>query len=152
MNIQIAISRLFRPHAKDELYCQRARCSFLHGEAFAKALNLILDGVQAARKDLPSSYKLQPQTFEKDDDTNFHMDVVSGLANMRARNYRIPEVDKLKAKLIAGKIIPAIATATALATGKRIMSALSSQSSTGHHFCVGTQTASSKFVASTAST
>jgi len=55
--------------------------------------------------------------FEKDDDGNFHMDLIAGLANMRARNYSVPEVDKLKAKLIAGRIIPAIATATAVATG-----------------------------------
>ena len=60
---------------------------------------------------------MQTIAFEKDNDDNFHMDVVAGLANMRARNYRIPEVDKLRAKLIAGNIIPAIATATALATG-----------------------------------
>jgi ubiquitin-activating enzyme E1 len=73
--------------------------------------------LQAALAELPKGYKLAPVTFEKDDDSNFHMDFIAGLANMRARNYKIPEVDKFKAKLIAGKIIPAIATTTAMATG-----------------------------------
>ena len=80
----------------------------------------LVPALQVASKHLPAGFRMQSISFEKDDDTNFHMDVVSGLANMRARNYRIPEVDKLKAKLIAGNIIPAIATATALATGDSI--------------------------------
>lgn len=45
------------------------------------------------------------------------MDLIASLANMRARNYGIQEVDKLKAKFIAGRIIPAVATSTAMATG-----------------------------------
>lgn len=66
---------------------------------------------------LHPGFRMNPIQFEKDDDTNYHMDLIAGLANMRARNYGIPEVDKLKAKFIAGRIIPAIATTTALATG-----------------------------------
>ncbi|BDA45843.1 Ubiquitin-activating enzyme E1 1 [Coccomyxa sp. Obi] len=81
------------------------------------AINALIEKLEATAKELPPGYKLNPITFEKDDDTNYHMDLIASLANMRARNYSIPEVDKLKAKLIAGKIIPAIATATALATG-----------------------------------
>mmetsp|Transcript_167 Transcript_167/g.526 ORF Transcript_167/g.526 Transcript_167/m.526 type:complete len:1046 (+) Transcript_167:185-3322(+) len=73
--------------------------------------------LEARKAELKPGFVLNAIEFEKDDDTNFHMDLISGLANMRARNYEIGEVDKLKAKLIAGRIIPAIATTTALATG-----------------------------------
>ncbi len=72
--------------------------------------------LQAASQ-LPHGFTLSPIAFEKDDDTNYHMQFIAAIANMRARNYSIPEVDKLQAKLIAGRIIPAIATTTAMATG-----------------------------------
>ncbi len=42
---------------------------------------------------------------------------MGGVSNLRARNYRIEEVDNFKVKLIAGKIIPAIATTTAMVVG-----------------------------------
>ena len=45
------------------------------------------------------------------------MDFISAFGNLRARNYAIDEIDKFQAKLKAGRIIPAIATATAMATG-----------------------------------
>lgn len=55
--------------------------------------------------------------FEKDDPTNFHIEFMAGVSNLRARNYKIEEVDNFKVKLIAGKIIPAIATTTAMVVG-----------------------------------
>ncbi|CAG7907501.1 unnamed protein product [Brassica rapa] len=83
----------------------------------ATVINDLIAKLERCRLNLSSDFRMKPVQFEKDDDTNYHMDVISGLANMRARNYSIPEVDKLKAKFIAGRIIPAIATSTAMATG-----------------------------------
>uniref|UniRef100_A0A672JB48 Ubiquitin-like modifier-activating enzyme 6 n=1 Tax=Salarias fasciatus TaxID=181472 RepID=A0A672JB48_SALFA len=61
--------------------------------------------------------QMSPLQFEKDDDSNGHMDFVTSASALRATMYSIEPADRLKTKRIAGKIIPAIATATAAVAG-----------------------------------
>lgn len=55
--------------------------------------------------------------FEKDDNTNFHIDFITATSNNRAINYHIETANKYVTKGIAGKIIPALATTTSLVGG-----------------------------------
>ncbi|RMZ76367.1 hypothetical protein DV738_g4967, partial [Chaetothyriales sp. CBS 135597] len=85
----------------------------------AEELNRIVKSLPAPQS-LPD-FRLNVVEFEKDDDTNHHIDFITAASNLRALNYDIPVADRHKTKFIAGKIIPAIATTTALVTGLVIL-------------------------------
>nr|CDJ83602.1 UBA THIF-type NAD FAD binding fold and Ubiquitin-activating enzyme and Ubiquitin-activating enzyme repeat and Ubiquitin-activating enzyme e1 domain containing protein [Haemonchus contortus] len=73
--------------------------------------------VKLARLHTKTIPKLKPIDFEKDDDTNHHMEMITAASNLRAENYNIQPADRMKTKQIAGRIIPAIATTTATVAG-----------------------------------
>ena len=66
---------------------------------------------------IKTSQNIIPEIFEKDNDSNHQIDFIHICSNLRARNYKIQECDRIKTKMIAGKIVPAVITATASITG-----------------------------------
>merc|ERR1711865_333880 len=64
-----------------------------------------------------SELKFVEADFEKDLDANFHIDFIWSATNLRAWNYQLELATRHKTKMIAGKIIPAVLTATASICG-----------------------------------
>lgn len=76
-----------------------------------------LENAIATNSVTPEKLQMGPLQFEKDDDSNGHLDFVTSASALRAKMYSIDPADRFKTKRIAGKIIPAIATATAAVAG-----------------------------------
>lgn len=81
----------------------------------AETLGVRLDNILASGVKIPVS--MSPEIFEKDDDSNHHIDFISSTANLRALMYGIDIADRLEIKRIAGRIIPAITTTTSAVAG-----------------------------------
>lgn len=92
------------------LYCQINNISFDE-----KNINNLLDNIISTYKNINFKlYKNEIIKFEKD---SWHADFIYAASNLRARNYGIKEESKHFIIGVAGKIIPAIATTTAVVSG-----------------------------------
>ncbi|KAL3925701.1 MAG: hypothetical protein SGILL_000233 [Bacillariaceae sp.] len=87
-------------------------CSPLPIQAQIKEKLVLLKSIEGSKS--PSPAPLFVAEFEKDDDTNDHITFISAASNLRAICYGIPPVDAMETRKVAGKIVPAMITTTAL--------------------------------------
>lgn len=71
-----------------------------------------------------SSVPLVEEEFEKDSEQNSHIDYITAASNIRSKVYGIQLLDALEIKRIAGRIIPAIATTTAVVSGLALIESI----------------------------
>ncbi|CAG9314284.1 unnamed protein product [Blepharisma stoltei] len=64
---------------------------------------------------------MTPIAFEKDDDTNFHIDFIHNASSLKANNFKISTIERHQTKVSAGRIIPALATTTAVIAGIEVI-------------------------------
>ena len=57
------------------------------------------------------------EEFDKDDESKGHVDFLYAFTNLRAENYNLEKCDISKVKMVAGNIVPAIASTTAAIVG-----------------------------------
>jgi len=60
---------------------------------------------------------LKSEEFEKDEDSNYHIDFMYSMGNCRATCYKLEPMEWITVKLKAGRIVPALATTTACVSG-----------------------------------
>ena len=74
----------------------------------------IMKKLESAKSASGKMTNLYVAEFEKDDDSNGHVSFVTASSNLRAIAYSIPPVDAMETRRVAGKIVPAMITTTAL--------------------------------------
>ena len=77
-------------------------------------LSLILEKLNEAKIGASFLPRLNLADFEKDDESNGHVAFITAASNLRAMAYGIPPADAMETRRVAGRIVPAMITTTAL--------------------------------------
>ena len=108
-------SEVSEEEAKNALQCQSQEETCIvnkENEAVKDRMNKLLEEPKAAAQSFVD--ELNVESFEKDDEKNGHVSFVTAASNLRAIAYGILPVDEMETRRIAGRIVPAMISTTAL--------------------------------------
>lgn len=83
--------------AENDAALQQHQQQHLDSSYDAGRVKSIVEELKALGK---PDFTISPLDFEKDDDSNLHMDFIVAASNLRASNYKIPPADKHKVSLL----------------------------------------------------
>ena len=78
-----------------------------------------VDDPEAVKQRVGSRHKAENQGRgdRKDYHNNVYVDFLSSASNLRVKNYKIEKIKRLRVKMVAGRIVPALASTTTAAYG-----------------------------------
>lgn len=91
----------FVPKSGVQIAVNDSQLQMANGDSSSEKVAKIVQQLPPREKLL--GLNIKPLEFEKDDDTNMHIDFIVAASNLRATNYNITIADRHKSKLIAGK-------------------------------------------------
>ena len=89
----------------------------LNNENIDEKINKLKTNIINNLSKVNNSENIIPETFEKDNEENSHIDLIYSMSILRARNYNIEENNKEKIKQIITNIVPAIISSTSSIAG-----------------------------------
>ena len=101
---------------KQEQYVVKDDINFAKDDSELDKQKKVLDNIELPN-DLTVDKDYIPQYFEKDDESNWHIQYITAASNCRAINYGIQVASFQETKGIAGRIIPAVSTTTSAVVG-----------------------------------
>ena len=102
---------------KDEILTKKIKSRKEKVNNYIKEINSYFDSLKNKENNDNYADLIKIEEFDKDNDSKGHVQFLYAFTNLRADNYNIDKCDISKVKMVAGNIIPAIASTTAAIVG-----------------------------------
>jgi len=120
LNIDIKIKNI-NEHIKEYIESYKAKPKkqkiFENKSYYEEKIRKLKDAISIFLKDNKNIIKFNPKQYDKDMADINEINFIYYSSSLRANNYNIQLLDKIKIKIIAGKIMPALITSTASISG-----------------------------------